>query len=542
MSTDSGKTVFIILFAFVCANMNAESIRGKIVDSRLNPVEAVTVVLQTADSVYVDAVITDETGNFSFKSELEKYRLLLHHIMYKPLQIECSAPDVGLITMPEKSHDLKEVVVKGERQFVKVKNGALIYDVSDIARKTASDNAYEAVLHLPGVILRGEGFILAGTNSVTVILNGRPTTMDHGQLMNLLKNTPVSDVEKAEVMYNAPAKYRVRGAVINVVLKDNKSQEPFVKGEAGAEYGYGDYANGKGHANLSFSGKKLSADLLYSADYNKISTNHEIVSHHTLDNNKVYDIHQSNNGYRRALTHNIRADFDYQIVPNTSLDVAYTSAITPDIRAYEKSTGNISESDNLKTSDEQMHNVNVHFTSSSGLNAGLDYTFYKNISEQNFVSEDNGIAKCFIANSDQIINRWNLYAGQSHSLSHGFSLNYGINFTFVNDKSSQIYDPRDGSDMSDLDAKTDLDERTYNFYAGTEKSFGDKVSLSLSLAGEYYRLGDYKKWAVYPTFQLSYLPSGNHMFQLGFSSDKKYPDYWTIQESTGYLNSYAKII
>lgn len=68
----------------------------------------------------------------------------------------------------------------------------------------------------------------------------------------------------------------------------------------------------------------------------------------------------------------------------------------------------------------------------------------------------------------------------------------------------QIYRPQDGSDMSGLNTCTDLKEETYNFYGGVEKSFNDKLSLSLSVAGEYYKLMNYKKWAVYPAMQLSY--------------------------------------
>ena len=45
---------------------------------------------------------------------------------------------------------------------------------------------------------------LVGAGNLTVILNGKPTTMDVGQLETLLRNTPVSRVEKAEVMYSAP--------------------------------------------------------------------------------------------------------------------------------------------------------------------------------------------------------------------------------------------------------------------------------------------------------------------------------------------------
>ena len=42
--------------------------------------------------------------------------------------------------------------------------------------------------------------------------------------------------------------------------------------------------------------------------------------------------------------------------------------------------------------------------------------------------------------------------------------------------------------------------------------------------------------------QLSYVPSAAHIFQLSFSSDKTYPDYWDIQNSVSYLNGYSKAL
>lgn len=42
--------------------------------------------------------------------------------------------------------------------------------------------------------------------------------------------------------------------------------------------------------------------------------------------------------------------------------------------------------------------------------------------------------------------------------------------------------------------------------------------------------------------QLSYALSDSHIFQLGFSSDKTYPEYWTIQESVSYMNGYAMLL
>ena len=105
-----------------------------------------------------------------------------------------------------------------------------------------------------------------------------------------------------------------------------------------------------------------------------------------------------------------------------------------------------------------------------------------------------------------------------------------------------MYSVREGEDLSDLNSETRLNEKTYNFYGGFEKAFGNRLSLSFSVAGEYYWLADDIQWAVYPSIQLSYLPADSHIFQLSLSSDKSYPDYWEMQDATSYLNGYAKVV
>ncbi len=62
------------------------------------------------------------------------------------------------------------------------------------------------------------GLQLAG-QGVTVVLNGKVTTLSTEQLLFFIEEHPSSRIEKAEVMYNAPARYQVRGALINVQLK-----------------------------------------------------------------------------------------------------------------------------------------------------------------------------------------------------------------------------------------------------------------------------------------------------------------------------------
>ena len=512
------KTLVIIIFCMIICinNVMSQNVNGKVVNRNQQPVEAVTVVMQSEDSVFVDAVITDAQGRFVFDTGLKSFRLIFQHILYETISRDFNEPNVGVITMKEQNYSLDEVVIKGERPLVKAENGLLSYDVSVIAEKSSVSNAYEAVTRLPGVMEQDGGLQLVGAGSPTIILNGRPSSMTAEQLVNLLKNTPVSNVEKAEVMYSAPAKYRVRGAVINIVLKKNNSEEPLLRGEVGGNLTQGIYSRGGGNMSMSFSGEKLSADILYSAGYSKIKSSNDFISHHTLGD-KVYDISQYNTGNRQRLTHNMRASIDYRITDSDNLSVAYTSAISPNSKSTENSNGTLSESSNIRTGDEQMHNFSADYTSGWGTNVGMDYTYYAYPSVQNFTDKSSLKEQKFFLNSSQYVNRWNVYAGQTHALPKEWSVNYGINFSFANEKSLQKYTPADGTDMSDMNSSSNLEEKTYNFYGGFEKSFNEKLSLSMSLAGEYYRLADYTDWSVYPTMQLSYVPSAAHIFQLSFS-------------------------
>lgn len=256
---------------------------------------------------------------------------------------------------------------------------------------------------------------------------------------------------------------------------------------------------------------------------------------------KVYSIQQLNETEAKHGQHNVRFGLDYQISEGNSLHSAYTGSFKTHGRTTTCSKGNYSDSESFRTSQEQMHNINLDYTAAFGLNVGLDYTHFNSPSAQDFTNDLNTQKQHFLVDEKQTIDRWNVYAGQNHELPRGWGLNYGIDFTFAQEKSGQLYHLDAGTDLSVSNTDTHMREETYNFYAGTDKSFNDQLTMSLSLAGEYYRLMDYQQWAVYPTFQLSYQPSYKHIFQLGFSSDKTYPSYWEMQDITSYINGYMKL-
>ena len=64
-----------------------------------------------------------------------------------------------------------------------------------------------------------------GGMSVALMINGKLTSMSREQVVTLLKSMPASRVQNAEVMYSAPARYQVRGALINITLEKDASKD-----------------------------------------------------------------------------------------------------------------------------------------------------------------------------------------------------------------------------------------------------------------------------------------------------------------------------
>ncbi len=128
----------ITFFLIICnGRMIAQNntVHGQVTDMESNPVDGVAVVLQTLDSVYIDAVITDSLGQFNLGHTAgRRYRLLFQHLLYEPFQQEISGADAGTIRLTPKNYELDGIVVKAERPQVKVENGALKYDVPQLMK------------------------------------------------------------------------------------------------------------------------------------------------------------------------------------------------------------------------------------------------------------------------------------------------------------------------------------------------------------------------------------------------------------------------
>lgn len=439
---------------------------------------------------------------------------------------------------------LPEVMITGERPIVKAVQGKLVYDLPRLIQNLPVDNAYDAVKELPGVIEADGGLQLAG-REVTVILDGKVTTLNTEQLYALLRSIPANRIEQAEVMYNAPARYQVRGALINITLKHSAGGSGSWQGELYAKYRQKHNEGFEERASLLFSKSKFSADFLYSHTHGRsyFTTNKEAV--HTLSDSMVYPVTTDEVRRDRSHTHNFRIGADYDLAKNHQLSLVYNGSYS----TYHNRMGvsGTQQSSTLSNGSDWLHNARIDYRTPFGLKTGTELTYYHAPSNQLLRSRMQDEELAFYTEDCQRINRWKFFLAQEHTLKRGWELNYGTVYTTSIDHSHQYYYDLETGEPFIASAtlgnmKSRRREQTWNLYAGFSKSFGNELALDASVAAEHYKTPVWNQWDWYPNINLNYTPAPGHIFQLSLSSDKEYPSYWAVQDVISYVGgSYSEV-
>ena len=427
---------------------------------------------------------------------------------------------------------LPEVMIKGDRPVVKAEVGKLVYDLPRMIEEKPVENIYDALKELPGVAEMNENITLRG-QSVTIVLDGKVTTMSNAQLMALLKSMPVSRIKHAEVMYNAPARYQVRGAMINIQLKHEKSEIGSVKGELFGQYTHESKNSFQERVSLLANKGKLSADFLYTHNHGEDFTKADVEARHQLNDGTIHEIQTHSEAHQRSHTHAFRAGFDYNFDEKHQLSLVYNGSFGPS-HSVSGISGWLTSTSRYDNQD-YLHNGRLDYQTPFGLKTGLEFTYYKAPSTQILDSRMPEQQLDYLIHNDQKINKWKGFITQEHQLKNDWGINYGVIYTNTLDNSYQYY-TKTHEASSDLPVDLTVRQREHilNIYGGFNHNFSSKLVVDFSLAAEYYKSKVWSQWDFYPNLNLTWLPSDEHTFQLGFSSNKGYPDYWSVSAFTAY--------
>lgn len=246
----------ILLFSLQSFSQKNAVISGRILEKNTkNPIPFTNVILLSTNKTMVTGTITDENGRFSIKGiEEGSYTLQISFIGYEAKEIPVLVGklnenfDLGKIELTESSENLSEVIITAKKDIVSSSLDKKSFNIENNISQ-AGGSAMDALRNLPGVTVDSEGkILLRGSDKVTVLIDGKQSSLTGFGNQNGLDNIPASNIERIEIINNPSAKYDSKGlaGIINIIYK--KQNEKGFNGNVGLNFGLGELTSRK--ANL----------------------------------------------------------------------------------------------------------------------------------------------------------------------------------------------------------------------------------------------------------------------------------------------------
>ena len=520
-----------------CPQKTAPRYKGTIIDEQGQPIAYANIaLLSPQDSTLITGGVSNESGFFVIPSEQQPVLARISFVGYKTEFVFLDSRNARNIRLKPETIMLNGVKVTGDRIFSKAENGHLTYNMPMLLEVYPADNAYEALTRIPGVIDTGESLTFCG-QSVTLIINGKATTLSADKVVERLKSMPAAMLAKAEVMPSAPAKYHVRGMAINIVTKDFAGTNQ-LSGQLKGGWQQNKYGTGYAGGSFIYNHNKLGLDMSYTftdgANYGQVE--HE--ANHPLGDKRIaYEDKTRNRS--DGIDHEYRIGMDYAIADDHRLGLAYTGQWNS-TRSTNTTTGT-AQSTQHSRQHTYLHNVDANYAAPFGLQLGVSYTNYQEPRTQSLEGELYDINRNLSVDSRQKVSKWLFTADQTHALPHDWELNYGAKAQFTNNNSYQTTLDANQQPMPDATSSVDYDERILNAYAGLSKQIGKSLSFDASLTMEQYHATKWNEWRVYPQFNAMWNINPKNMLNLSFSSEAVYPSYWSTMSSIYYASAYSEI-
>ena len=529
---EGGRKIFV-----ECVQKADIRYKGTVVDEQGQPIAYANIaLLSPQDSTLIAGGVSNESGYFVIPCEQKPVLARISYIGYKTNYVRLDSRNVGHIKLKIETIMLNGVKVTGERILSGTENGHLVYNMPMLLQVYPADNAYDALTNIPGVSEMNGNITFSG-QAVTLIINGKPTTLSSDKMVERLKQMPAAMLAKAEVMPSAPAKYHVRGMAINIMTKDftgtNQLSGQMMWGWRQNKYGTGCWG-----PSVIYNHGKLSVDLSYTYTNGTGYGQVEREANHPLNGQRVAYSDKTRNR-SDGMDHEYRIGMDYAIADEHKLSWAYTGQWNS-TRSTNTTTGTALSTQHSRQ-HTYLHNVDASYTAPFGLQLGVSYTNYQEPRTQNLDGELYDISRNLSVDSRQKVSKWLFTADQTHSLPKGWELSYGGKAQFSNNNSYQTTLDAKQQPLPDASSHVDYDERILNAYAGLSKQIGKSLNLEASLTAEQYHATKWNEWRIYPQFNAMWNINAKNMLNLAFSSEAVYPSYWSTMSSIYYTSAYSEI-
>ena len=326
-------TVIVMLLLSVIANLraqNAEKITGNVKDAQTHEVISFATVALTDQhtKASIKGTQTDVNGNFVIDNlPAGTFTLRLSFVGYDPVVKENIAIDplncvlnLGEIRMTgAKNRMLTEVTVTAKKATLQSTAGKKVFSVNQ-SLVSQGGTAADLLQNVPTLQIDVNGNVsLRGSTGVKVLVDGKPSLIAGGDVVQILQSIPASSIETVEVIANPSAKYDAEGqGIINIVLK--KNSKPGFNGAV--TLAAGTRNNYSSSANLSYHTEKVNLYGNYSLrNGNTYSNGFQYLTFlkptdATVFSNEIFPSITSNK------IQDLKVGVDYFVTPKSALSVS----------------------------------------------------------------------------------------------------------------------------------------------------------------------------------------------------------------------------
>lgn len=513
-------------------------------DHNGRPVHLANVVLlNPADSLYIDGTTTDSLGHFSITALPQKAIIKASHLGYNDRLINAvanSAP-LHIVLIPDTIR-LSEVVVKASRPVTRIEGDALATTI----RGTVLENigtAKDVLGYLPGIININGSIEVLGRGAPTYYINGRKVR--NLSELDILKS---DKIKRVELVVNPGARY---GNSTNAVIRIIAEREPGegISLDNTLKLGVQDYFIGNDQLSLNYRNGNLDVFTNLQYGYNKVKGTSTSIQNTWLEQHSQQTIEYATK--RKSQAYDAQIGFDYTFSPTSSTGIYYKVGYSPMRKRLafetENRIGDIIDEFSTISQYTSTHNTS-HLVDGYYNGKFNKITIFANFDFLWKTTDEDMNSNEFINNSDQrdittasdVNSR--MFAAEVH-VSYPL-LKGNINF------GAEIIDTHRSDNFSNIEHYLNnnsltIDETTSAGYAELVQQLG-RTSLQVGLRYEHIdsRYREYgvlipEQSRVYdkllPSANIN-LPLGKTMLQLSYAYKYKRPLYSQLSSKVIYVN------
>ncbi|MDR2920558.1 MAG: TonB-dependent receptor [Tannerella sp.] len=565
---------FIFVFLCVCiieTDLAAQyTMKGKVLDNKLQPVEFSNVVLyKNSDSVMVSHAITDAEGQFAITSQsLDECYITASFIGYitytsKPLKVSKNFT-LDDIILSEDTQILEGVTVTAKKRFVEQHADKMVIN-PEASITMASENILDVLSKSPGVVVDKDGNIsVKGKSGISVLIDNKPTRLSGEQLAAMLRNMQSTSIERIEIIENPPARYDAEGSsgIINIKTKQGAMQGWNGSVTTGVQYSER-FRNNNG-LDLNYRNEKWNFYGNFYGGFNNMENTIDLkrkFEDGTLF--KEYGENESKNNYGGG-----KIGADYRLHKNHVIGVMGRYGFWDWNGGNQLINTDISKNDivyqrektNSKPTEDGFDiNVNLNYRwdidSTSNLTVDLDYARYKYNSETNMNTGYEPFRNPYITLNKQN-SQTDIYSFKvdyENSLTDKTKLSAGLKFSKVDISSGSFFREKDSIgnwyDTRGMSNDYDYKENINAAYLSVNHSFTPSFDIQAGLRAEQTIMKGYnitidslnkrRYINLFPTLFASKKFTDNHQLTASYSYRIGRPNYWLLNPFIWMLNPYT---